>query len=245
MKLIKAIILSALILLFPVLIFGQQNFASISFGTSIPLNDYAKAEDLSKNGYAKPGAAIKFDAAYFPGSYLGIGGSIGFGSNSAQKDSLMQDMIDHVLNNSQSIIDIPDYADITYGSGFWNYINAFLGPHFSVRPTNRLYIDLKFLAGLTVLRPPDQELIIIYDDTEIHTRTGRSKLTFGFTTGAGLRFKLNEDLALKFGADYFQCNANYDIEFDLFSGVAEEIEPVHASYKIQTVEVYIGLAYAF
>ena len=245
MKPINKILISALILLIPVLAFGQQNFASISFGTSTPLNDYSKVGDLSKNGYATTGASIKFDAAYFPGSYLGIGGSFGFGTNPGRSDSLKQDMIDYVLNNSESVIDIPDYAETYYNSGFWNYINVFLGPHFSVRPAKRFYLDLRFLAGLSVIRPPDQELSIIFDETEIYSRTGGSTAAFGFTTGAGLRFTLNSDLALKLGVDYFQSRAKFDINFDLFSDVANEIEPVKADYKIQTVEVNLGLAYSF
>ena len=168
MKPIKKILISALILLIPVLTFGQQNFASISFGTSTPLKEYSEVGDLTKNGYATTGASIKFDAAYFPVSYLGIGGSFGFGTNPGRSDSLKQDMIDYVLNNSQSIIDIPDYAETYFNSGFWNYINVFLGPHFSVRPAKRLYLDLRFLAGLSVIRPPDQELSIIFDETEIY-----------------------------------------------------------------------------
>ncbi len=60
---------------------GQQNFASISFGATLPQGNYGATGDLSSNGYAKTGGAIKFDAAYFPGSYFGIGGSFSFGSN--------------------------------------------------------------------------------------------------------------------------------------------------------------------
>ena len=55
--------------------FAQQNFASISFGASISLKDYAATGDLSSNGYARTGGTIKFDGAYFPVSYLGIGAS--------------------------------------------------------------------------------------------------------------------------------------------------------------------------
>ena len=241
----KKIIISIAILLLPLLIFGQQNFAAISIGASLPIGDYGKTGDLSKNGYAKTGASIKFDAAYFPVSYLGIGGSFGFGSNIAISDSLREDMIDHVLNNSQSVIDIPDYAEIRYSSGFWNYINIFLGPHFSARPAKRLYVDLKALAGISIIKAPQQELFISFDDTEIHSRTDGSKVAFGYTAGLGFRYMLNSDLALKFGFDYFQSKANFEFKFDLFSGVAEDIEPIQASYKIQTAEIYIGLAYSF
>ncbi len=39
---------------------GQQNFASISFGATIPQGNYAATGDLSSNGYANTGGAIKF-----------------------------------------------------------------------------------------------------------------------------------------------------------------------------------------
>jgi len=231
--------------LIPLLANGQQNFASISFGTSVPMADYAGTGDLSKNGYAKLGAAIKFDAAYFPVSYLGIGATFSFGSNYAIRDSLMTDMIDYVIENSQSIIEIPDDAEITYGTGFWNYINLFLGPHFSVRPAQRLYLDFKALAGLSIIKPPDQELIIVFDNTQLHSRVSNTRLAFGYTAGAGLRFKLNDAIALKLGVDYFQSVARFDFEFDLFSTVAEEIEAVEAEYRVRTAEFTVGLAYSF
>ena len=226
-------------------VFGQQNFASISFGPNLPMGDYALTGDLSKQGYARMGAAIKFDAAYFPSSYLGIGGSFSFGTNPALRDSLMQDMIDYVINNSGSIADIPDYAEITYGSGFWNNISLFIGPHFSARPTQRLYFDLKALAGLSIIKPPDQELIIVYDNTQILSRISNSKMAFGYTVGAGIRYKLNSDLALKIAVDYFQSKAKFNYEFELFQGVAEDIQPIDANYTIRTFEPTIGLAYSF
>lgn len=224
---------------------GQQNFASISFGTSIPLNDYAKTGDISSNGYAKTGGTIKFDGAYFPGSYLGIGGSFSLGSNYAQQDSLVKDMIAYVEENASSIIEIPDDAEIIYGSGFWNYINLFVGPHFSIRASQKIYLDFRGLAGLTVLRAPDQDLRINFDETSIYTRASGSNLAFGFTAGGGIRINLNSDLALKLSADYFQTKAKFIYEFDLFQGVADDVPPMDAEFYVQTVEITIGLAYAF
>jgi hypothetical protein len=112
---------------------GQQNFASISFGASLPQGEYAEAVDLSSNGYARPGGAIKFDGAYFPVSYLGIGGSFAFGTNYALRDSLLKGMTDHVENHASPPIDIPPDAEVQYGTGFWNCIYLSMGPHFSIR----------------------------------------------------------------------------------------------------------------
>ena len=81
---------------------AQQNFASISFGASIPQGDYAATGDLSSNGYANTGGAIKFDAGYFPVSYFGIGGSFSFGSNYATRDSLLNDVITYIEENEKN-----------------------------------------------------------------------------------------------------------------------------------------------
>ncbi len=224
---------------------GQQNFASISFGTSIPLNAYPQTGDLSSGGYAKTGGTIKFDGAYFPGSYLGIGGSFSFGSNYAQQDSLVKDMIIYLEENAGAITEIPDDAEVIYGSGFWNYINLFIGPHFSIRASQRLYFDFRGLAGMTVLRAPDQDLRINFDETEIYTNSNGSKIAFGFTAGGGLRINLNSDLALKLSADYFQTKAKFTYTFDLFRDVADEVPPLDAEFYVKTVELTVGLAYAF
>ena len=224
---------------------GQQNFASISFGTSMPQGDYAKTGDLSSSGYAKTGGTIKFDGAFFPGSYLGIGGSFSFGSNYAQRDSLIKDMIVYMEENATSIIDIPEDAEIIYGTGFWNYINLFIGPHFSIRASQRLYIDFRGLAGLTVLRAPDQDLRINFDETSIYTHSSGNNLAFGFTAGGGLRINLNSDLALKLSADYFQTKAKFVYTFDLFRDIVDEVPPLDAEFYVKTVELTIGLAYAF
>lgn len=231
--------------LFSLVASGQQNFASISFGATIPQGDYAGTGDLASNGYARTGGAIKFDVGFFPGSYLGIGGSFSFGSNYAVRDSMIQDMVTYIEENASSIIDIPEDAEILYGSGFWNYINLFLGPHFSIRASQRLYFDFRGLAGLTVLRSPDQDLRINFDGTEIYTRSSRNRLAFGFTAGAGFRYNLNSDLALKLAADYFQTKSKFEYNFELFQGVAEDIPPLNSDFFVRTVEVTIGLAYSF
>ena len=224
---------------------AQQNFASISFGATMPLGDYALTGDLASNGYARTGGAIKFDVGFFPGSYFGIGGSFSFGSNYAVRDSLLKDMTTYVVENASSIIDIPEDAEILYGSGFWNYINLFIGPHFSIRASQRLYFDFRGLAGMTILKTPDQELRINYTGTEIYSQTNHNKLAFGFTAGGGLRYSLNSNISLKLAADFFQSRAKFDYTFDLFQGVAEDVPPIEADFLVRTMELTAGLAYSF
>ena len=211
----------------------------------MPLGYYALTGDLASNGYARTGGAIKFDAGYFPISYLGIGGSFSFGSNYAFRDSLLKDMVTYIEENASSIIDIPEDAEILYGSGFWNYINLFIGPQFSIRASQRLYFDFRGLAGISILRAPDQELRINFDGTEILSRSSRNKLSFGFTAGGGARIMLNSNIALKLGADFYQSRARFDYTFDLFQGVAEDVPPFESNFLVRTLELTSGLAYSF
>lgn len=223
---------------------AQQNFASISFGATISLDDYAATGDLSSNGYARTGGAIKFDGAYFPVSYLGIGASFGFGSNYVLRDSLVNDMVAYIEDNTGAI-DIPDDAEILYGSGFWNYFNLFVGPHFSIRASQKLYFDFRALAGLSIIRPPDQELTITYDGNSIYNRTDYSSAAFGWTAGGGVRIMLNSNLALKLSGDFVQTKSKNTYTFGLYEGIIEDIPPLDAEFFIRTVEVTAGLAYSF
>ncbi len=226
-------------------VYAQQNFASISFGAALPQGDYGRTNNLAASGYARTGGAIKFDAGYFPVSYFGIGGSFSFGSNYALRDSLLNDLITYIVENASSVIDILEDASIIYGSGFWNYINLFMGPHFSIRASQKLYFDFRALAGLSVLKSPDQELRISYPGVEIYSQTSKNKLAFGYAAGGGLRYMLNAGIALKLGVDYYQSRARFDYQFELFRNVAEDIPMVTSDFFIRTLELTAGLAYSF
>ena len=86
---------------------------------------------------------------------------------------------------------------------------------------------------MTVLRAPDQDLRINFDETSIYTNASGSKLGFGFTAGGGLRINLNSDLALKLSADYFQTKAKFVYTFDLFRDVADEVRKFTARIHAQ------------
>ena len=85
----------------------------------------------------------------------------------------------------------------------------------------------------------------MFDGTEIHSAVSNHKLSLGITAGGGLRFDLNNALALKLGVDFTQARARFEYTFDLFSGMAENVPHVETDFYVRTLDLMVGLAYAF
>jgi hypothetical protein len=224
---------------------AQQNFVSISFGTSLPLGNYGSTGSLDINGFASPGGVIKFDAGYYPVTYLGFGATFSFGSNYAVRDSILSSMVRYIEANSVILQQIPDDAEIIYATSFWNHIDLLVGPVFSVRLSKRLYLDFRALFGPTVFRPPGEELRILFDDSELRSSLASNLLLFGVNGGTGLRIKLNDAISLKLGAEYYRSRARFPYEFSLLGDMPDNIPPLEADLLIQTIELSAGLAYSF
>lgn len=224
---------------------AQQDFVSISFGTSLPVGPYRSTGSLEADGYASTGGVIKFDAGYFPVSYLGFGGTFSFGSNFALRDSILADMLRYIEENSSTLPGIPGDAEIVYGSSFWNHIDLLAGPHYSIRLSQRLYLDFRILLGPSILRPPSEDLKITFDDHEISSFVDSNILILGVNGGTGLRIRLNEAISLKLGAEYFRSRARFQYRFSIFRDVPEDIPPLDAELPVNAIEISAGLAYSF
>ena len=225
--------------------YGQQNFASLSFGASLPLGDYTATESLASSGYAKTGGTIKFDAGFFPANYFGIAGSFTLRSNYAIRESLLEDMIHHIENSGSAPASIPEEANIILGTGFWSNVSLYIGPDFSIRASQRLYLDFRIVGGLTFVKPPEQELLIEYKGEHYHSFVSNNRVTLGWGGGVGIRYKINDALALRLAVDYSQARAKFEYNFDLFAGLIDDIPPVDAQFQVRTLEPSIGLAYSF
>jgi opacity protein-like surface antigen len=96
-----------------------------------------------------------------------------------------------------------------------------------------------------VIRPPDQGLNILFDGTEIYSRTSNHKISLGITAGTGLRYMLNSSIALKLGVDYSRARSGFDYSFGVSSGAAADIPVVESEFLVRNIELSAGLAYSF
>ena len=72
--------------------YSQRNYLGLSFGGSIPSEEFAKKSLFEDGGYALPGFVIEFSGTYIFDYYLGIAGTFTFSSNSPDRDQLGDDI---------------------------------------------------------------------------------------------------------------------------------------------------------
>ncbi|MEZ5069718.1 MAG: outer membrane beta-barrel protein [Bacteroidales bacterium] len=220
---------------------SQQNFSSFSFGGSLPLGDFRGMNELPIQGFARPGTSIKFDGGYFPGSYLGIGASFSFSSHTVDADSLFSQIVRYVKQNVD--FSALEGTEFDHETGFWNAISLFLGPLYSVRASQRLYLDFRVLAGPTVVRVPEQTLRFSTGGGQVYTRIQDEGIFFGTTGGAGFRYRINERVALKGGLDFFRVSSRSTARYEAFFEVLGAIPDLERKMTLQTLDFSLGLAY--
>jgi len=224
---------------------GQQSFSSLSFGGVVPLGASTGTGSVTTEGYGSTGAVIRLDAAYFPSSYFGLGATLSFGSNKMRKDVLCADLTDYLNSNNlvaDQIID-PEYS--FSGLDFRSYANLMAGPDFSMRTSQRIYLDFRLLGGFSFFSAPEMKMMISDALHEITTNLKSSQVAPGFTGGLGLRYETPSGFVLRLAADYFHSRTHMIYSFSVPEDSDEVIPSVEASYPVTTLEFTLGIAYSF
>jgi len=243
-----SIVLLINLFLFPGYIFSQdENFLGLTLGAAFPQGTYAE-KDYSNEiaGYANTGFLFTFDAAMFPDDYLGIGATVTYGSNNPDKEKYKQDLLGDVLNRYPDFGQSVDQAN--YDLSTWRYLNFHAGPCLTF-PVGRLNIDMRVLAGLSLVWVPGQTLQFELDNGDSFSRTVQDKAapTVGFTAGGGLRYALKSGYVFRFITEYTNCKPsleiNEEVKIDLEEG--SEIITKKVDVPIKNIHVGIGIAYNF
>ncbi len=225
----------------------DENFLGLTLGTALPQGTYAQKDYTNPAaGYANTGFLFTFDGALFPDDYLGIGATVSYGSNNPDKKKYKEDLYNDVLTR------YPDFADYTdqiyFDLGTWRYLNFHAGPCFTF-PIGRLNIDLRGLAGLSLVWLPSQSLQIELDSGKSFSRNveNKAKPTVGFTAGGGLRYALNNQYVLRFITEYTNCKPTLEIKENIIEDIEEgsAITTTKVDVPLKNVHVGIGIAYNF
>lgn len=215
---------------------GQRNYMGLSFGVSLPGEEFAIKSMPGSGGYALPGFVLEFSGGYIFDYYLGIAGTCTFNLSSPDRDWLAND-----LRNAFPGI-LPEDVEVNLRVENWLYSNVMAGPMLTL-PVRDLNFDLRGLVGLGFLMSAPWELHVIKPDEELFEKHNGQTVSFAYMLGAGIRYNFNSRNAIRLSADYFRSRSSFRIEEnEVTGGISGK-----ASYDMQvsTVNLNLGLAWRF
>ncbi len=218
-------------------LYGQRSYLGLSFGVSLPSEEFAKKNLAEDGGYALPGFVIEFSGAYVFDYYFGIAGTFTFSTNPPDRDQLKQDLIDAITGPFP-----PEIEEVIFNHGSWMYSNLMAGPFFTI-PIAFMNLDFRAVAGLSILLSPPWELTVhTTEGTYFTTRSG-STASFAYMLGTGIRFHINSNYAIRVSGDYFHSKPTFSVEEK--SALSEPTGKSSYDMSVGTINLNVGIAYRF
>jgi hypothetical protein len=216
---------------------GQRSFLGLSFGGSIPGEEFAKKSLEEDGGYAESGFVIEFTGNYIFDYYFGISGSATFSNNGMDRVAFGEDILAGLPPAN-----LPEDAIVDIKVGNWMYTNIMAGPLVTL-PIWKLNIDLRAIAGLSIMLSPPQEIYIQVDGEEFFDKRSNQNVSFAYMFGPAIRFNFSESTALRLSADYFRSKPTFNTDE---SGLVYAVTG-KSSYdmNIAAIHLNIGIAWRF
>jgi len=239
----RLFVILTILVLCPAL-YAQDSFLGLSMGASFPFGDYASGDNAFSSGYAGTNFVLNFDASYVVAPYIGIGATFSFGSNYADEDALKKTLLTDLDERYTQInFPAPEDAEFNITMGKWTYINLMVGPNISI-PLAVIHLDLRALAGITFLTPPEREVEITWTEDEIFTSQSSQLIHFGYVLGAGIRFGMRGATGIRIAADYFSSKPAMKIKTDHLL-IPKKEKVVEFDLPMQALHVTLGLCFNF
>lgn len=232
-----------ILLLYSFLASAQKNHVSLSMGLAYPLSEYAESDDYYSHGYASPGFNLSFEGNYIPLWYVGVGGAASFTTNYTQSNKYFVALVDAINRNPVS--QIPDETIVFHETDRWSYVTLVAGPTLAI-PLNRLQWNVKCFAGISIIFPPTQSLIIPAEIGSYSHSGDAQNIAFSYLLGTDLIYKLMKNYSIILNAAYTQTqsksqsNLSYTVD-----GQTTKLSPLNKTTDIQALHLTLGLAYLF
>jgi hypothetical protein len=223
-------------ILLPLLVEGQNNYMSLSFGGIIPISNFGSTANLSENGFALNGFSGDYSGAFFLNKYFGIGGNIKYASN-----SIDEPLVAVFLQNEAPIVSQDSTAN-SFRMGIWKQIAMTIGPEITFT-TARLCFDLFALSGINFVMPPEMAINIETSNESYSRKLETPTVSYGFDLGIALRYHLSEKTSIRLHGSYFQSSIKGEITKILQEDNNETVTTDNYSCPIQTLNFGIGVVY--
>lgn len=247
-------------------------FVGLDAGLMMALGDY-KATTGDDVGAAQNGYSFGLEGAYYLPFFpmLGISAQGGFFTNPVDVDAVAEDISGDASPVLEGLLNAalpPELGElqppeISTSSANWQGYYAVVGPVFSY-PLGRFEFDARVRGGILSLHDPSvnaeyslstrisigpfplppTELVNVDLESD-----GTTDEVFLFNGGLGVRFHLNSKLALRFNADYYTANTDYNTPVDAIVNMPDQLGTINVerAYKphFQTLRLGLGAVYNF
>ena len=230
-------IIPYLFIILPLRSFGQDNYMSLSFGVGIPLGDFGRSDNLSKDGFAEQGFTGEYTGLYLLTDYFGLGGDIKYSSNGINVVRLRDRLEDEIPEDFP-----PDSFAITTNFGSWKQVALMVGPHFTI-PVSMINIDAYALAGINFVMPPEMEITAVTGDEEYLRTFSTNTVSYALDLGIAMRIHLNEEYSLRLYSSYFLSKSKGKIRKEISQGDITEPSESDYSGNIRSFHAGIGIVY--
>jgi len=211
----------------------KPHFISANFGTSIPLGDYKKADNVA-SASAESGFSYNIEGALYVNKFIGIGANLGAFNNAVDNGSIVSQLED-------------DFGASDYNVSADDWINGFfmIGPYFSVG-TDKIIVDFKVLGGVMSSKKP---LVDVSSNNTIAVPNSIDDVvatSFGVNYGMHVRIKIVSKLGLRLNAEGFSSAQEFKSTVDQIDAAGNTVsQEQNVKTQISALNLGAGLVLTF
>jgi outer membrane protein W len=219
----------------------------INTGVSVPTGNWGKTSTASSlmsingtvgdvHGYAKTGAYVSVDGAWFFSEHFGIGAMVKYGNHDLRG-------IDSLSQGYEESFDVDTTRTTHTSYKIWSFMP---GLYYHLGLASKLSFTARFLAGLAAASTP--EITVTIEDGGVFDppveQYSASKIAPAFDAGLGLSYALNRSLLINLQADYFYTKPDFSISNSHRNTNAGR-EVYQYDQPLTSVNASVGIAYNF
>jgi len=227
-------------------LYAQHNYVGLSMGASVPFGTYSAEKSSNTTGYALPSFTLSFEADYSFSPYLSLSAIANYGMNGISEEELKNDLIAYFRELYPAVPSpLPPDAEVNFIINQWTYVNLMAGPTASL-PVSSFIFQLRALAGLSFIMPPERDLQVQYSNTTLRAHSQGQSLKFGYLLGAGIIYKGNSRTGIRIGADYFSTNSVVELEHRYDDSIGpEDINSDEVEIPVTAMNITMGIVTYF
>lgn len=211
----KKIILAALVFALGMSAYAQKNKIdstvneiSINAGIASPSGNFGKGDySDEKSGFSKTGGHLNLSAVHYFTKNIGIGLLLGYSQYGFKGTQSLADGYKEDSGTDSTTL---------YTKGKNSSISILAGPYYRIPVSNKFAVDVRVLGGYVNTHRAGFQ--VFYEDYLENSMMQKKSSGggFGYQLGAGLRYSLTKNIAIKANADYFSSKPKINITYDNF-----------------------------